>query len=179
MRGMVAGEERQDTTRCRPGGTIPRRVTVEPDGDVVVFLIGMPIDRPWKVQRWLPVFPAMPRMAKELQARPELGLLAVHQVGLPTFVRCRRSCGPLEAGARAPDPAHRPAWVARDRRVEESRGEVGIRHETCLVAAGCCEAICSGMPRIGPGAAGRIVDAVGRRARARGWMAALAEPASP
>ena len=37
----------------------PQRMTVEIDSDFVVFLIGMRINRPWKVHKWLPVFLAM------------------------------------------------------------------------------------------------------------------------
>ena len=45
------------------------------DGPFAVFLIGMRINRPWKVHKWWPVAMAMPRMIRELEARPELGLL--------------------------------------------------------------------------------------------------------
>ncbi|MGI8864236.1 MAG: monooxygenase family protein [Solirubrobacteraceae bacterium] len=34
------------------------------DHELVVFLIGMRINRPWKVRQWWPVFTAMPRMLK-------------------------------------------------------------------------------------------------------------------
>ena len=53
----------------------PQRMTVELEGDFVVFLIGMRINKPWKVHKWLPVFLGMPRMLKELQNRPESGFL--------------------------------------------------------------------------------------------------------
>ncbi|WP_439577225.1 monooxygenase family protein, partial [Elioraea sp.] len=81
---------------------IPRRLSAEIDGDFVVFLIGMRINRPWKLHRWLPVFLAMPRMLKELQARPELGLLGVRYLGRLSFVQYWRSFEQLEAYARAP-----------------------------------------------------------------------------
>jgi hypothetical protein len=53
----------------------PGRYTAEIEGDFVVFLIGMRLNRPWKVHRWLPVFAAMPRMLRELARDPERGLL--------------------------------------------------------------------------------------------------------
>ena len=34
---------------------VPKRVTAEIEGDFVVFLIGMRINKPWKVHKWLPV----------------------------------------------------------------------------------------------------------------------------
>lgn len=45
-----------------------------PDG-VVMFLIGMRINRPLEVHRWGPVFVAMPRMLRWLDQHPEAGLL--------------------------------------------------------------------------------------------------------
>ena len=44
------------------------RMTADIEGDFVVFLIGMRINKPWKVHKWWPVFSAMPRMLKELEA---------------------------------------------------------------------------------------------------------------
>ena len=35
---------------------VPKRVTAEIEGDFVVFLIGLRINKPWKVHKWLPVF---------------------------------------------------------------------------------------------------------------------------
>jgi hypothetical protein len=49
---------------------MPQRMAAEIEGDFVVFLIGMRINKPWKLHKWLPVFLAMPRMLKELRARP-------------------------------------------------------------------------------------------------------------
>lgn len=44
---------------------IPERLTAEIEGEFVIFLIGMRINKIWKVHKWLPVFLAMPRMIKE------------------------------------------------------------------------------------------------------------------
>src|SRR6476660_2178017 len=54
---------------------IRSRMAAEIDGDFVVFLIGMRINKFWKVHKWLPVFWAMPRMLRELAGRPDSGLL--------------------------------------------------------------------------------------------------------
>jgi hypothetical protein len=51
------------------------RLTSTLDGEFVVFLIGMRINRPLRVARWVPVARAMPRMIRELMARPDLGFL--------------------------------------------------------------------------------------------------------
>ena len=39
-----------------------RRLTVDIDGDFVVFLIGFRINKFWKIHKWLPVFLAMPKV---------------------------------------------------------------------------------------------------------------------
>ena len=83
------------------------------DGDFVVFLIGMRINKPWKVHRWLPVFLAMPRMIRELERDPDSGFLGATQGLLgasPTLVQYWRSFEHLERYARDPDAAHLPAW---------------------------------------------------------------------
>jgi hypothetical protein len=51
-------------------------------GDFVVFVIGMRINKPWKVHKWLPVFLGMPRMLKELKRQPESGFLGSISGGL-------------------------------------------------------------------------------------------------
>ncbi len=57
--------------------------------------------------------------------------------------------------------------MAFNKRIKKSRGDVGIWHETYLVRAGNYEAIYSGMPPIGLGKAGSLVDAVNARESAR------------
>ena len=44
-------------------------------------IIGMRVNKWWKVHKWLPVIAAMPRMLKELAAKPEAGLLGVQSMG--------------------------------------------------------------------------------------------------
>ena len=59
------------------------RVTAHVDGDFVVFLIGMRINKPWKVHQWWPVITAMPRMLKELEnAPPDTGFLGHTSLGM-------------------------------------------------------------------------------------------------
>ena len=65
--------------------------------------------------------------------------------------RCRDH---LERYARDRDALHWPAWVEFNRRMKESRGDVGIWHETYRIRAGDYEAIYSGMPAFGLGKAG-------------------------
>ncbi len=148
---------------------ISERMAVEIEGDFVVFLIGMRINKPWKPHKWLPVLLAMPRMLKELGRQPESGFLGSISAGT-LIVQYWRSFEHLEAYARSHDHQHWPAWVAFNKRMRESRGDVGIWHETYRVRAGQYEAIYSGMPRWGLGSVGDLVPASGRRESAAGRM---------
>ena len=153
-------------------GVMRERMAAAIDGDFVVFLIGMRINRFWAVHQWLPVFWAMPRMLRELAGRPDSGLLGFRfHNGLRNHlvVQYWRSFEHLERYARDPAGEHLPAWAAFNRRVGSS-GAVGIWHETYRVAAGQYEAIYHNMPAYGLGLASRLVPAAGRYATAAGRL---------
>ncbi len=145
---------------------ISERMTAQIEGDFVVFLIGLRVNKPWKIHKWWPAAMAMPKMLKELQAQPELGLLG-HVSGTKLSVQYWRSFDLLEAYAKNKDAAHLPAWKAFNRSVGRSQGDVGIWHETFLVRAGEYECIYSGMPPFGLGAATTVVSAAGSKDSAR------------
>ncbi|HEY4357512.1 MAG TPA: DUF4188 domain-containing protein [Acidobacteriaceae bacterium] len=145
------------------------RFTAQIEGDFVVFLIGMRINKLWAVHKWLPVSMAMPRMLKELFQQPELGLLhASTSVGgrTITVVQYWRSFEHLHEYAHARDKKHLPAWAEFNRRVG-GNGAVGIYHETYLVPAGAYECVYANMPRFGLAKAGEMLPAVGRMQSAR------------
>ena len=126
------------------------------DGDFVVFLIGMRVNKPWKLREWWPVFMAMRPMVDELEAHPEMGMLGAHygfMFGGPALVQYWRSFEDLERFARSPDSEHLPAWKLFNQRVRDS-GAVGIWHETYKVRAGEYETIYGNMPRVGLAAVG-------------------------
>ncbi|MFN8005569.1 MAG: DUF4188 domain-containing protein [Terriglobia bacterium] len=148
-----------------------RRVTAKIEGDFVVFLIGMRINKPWKLHKWVPVFQAMPRMIKELERKPESGFLG-HIMSFGVIVQYWRSFEHLESYARDQSRLHWPAWVDFNKRVGRSRGDVGIWHETYRVRAGEYECVYSGMPPIGLAKASTTVDAVGHLESARGRLGA-------
>ena len=141
------------------------RMTVEIEGDFVVFLIGMRINKFWKIHKWWPVLMAMRPMIKELERRPESGFLG-HIFG-PVIVQYWRSFEQLEAYARSQDHLHWPAWVDFNKRMGKSRDDVGIWHETYQVRAGEYEAIYSGMPAYGLGKAGKLMPVGAKRESAR------------
>jgi hypothetical protein len=152
---------------------IGKRMAAEMEGEFVVFLIGMRVNKLWKVHKWLPVFLAMPRMIKELQRHPESGFLGFNGYG-KVMVQYWRSFEQLEFYARNHDQRHWPAWTDFNRRVGKSRGDVGIWHETYLIKPGQYEAIYSGMPPFGLGKVGKLVPASGALERARDRVKAAA-----
>lgn len=155
---------------------IPKRVCAELDGEFVVFLIGMRINKPWKFWRWGLVAAAMPRMLIELARQPELGLLhARSHFGFPGIMSVQywRSFEALEAYAKNRDAAHLPAWQAFNKAIG-SNGDVGIWHETYVIKAGAYENIYNNMPPFGLGAAGTLTDAIGARQQAHQRLRARA-----
>ncbi|MEA2270511.1 MAG: hypothetical protein QOD55_1020 [Solirubrobacteraceae bacterium] len=159
----------------------PGRHVAQIDGDFVVFLIGMRMNRPWKVRRWWPVFRAMPRMIKELEAHPESGFLGATQGLLttgPTLVQYWRSFEHLERYARDAGAEHLPAWSEFNQLLRGS-GDVGIWHETYRVRAGEYETIYGDMPRIGLGAVGEHVPVGSTSATAAQRIGARPDDTSP
>jgi hypothetical protein len=145
-----------------------QRALARIEGDFVVFLIGMRINKPWKIGKWWPMVMAMPKMLKELErAPPETGFLGHTGLSLGKIVQYWRSFDHLEAYARSRDRLHWPAWVAFNRRMKDSRGDVGIWHETFRVRAGEYEAIYSGMPLYGLAKAGSRAAITAERDSAR------------
>ncbi|MCX3058243.1 DUF4188 domain-containing protein [Streptomyces beihaiensis] len=133
------------------------RTTAAAEGDVVIFLIGLRINRFWAVHRWLPLMWAMPMMLRELSRNRSLGLL--HHILLAqnpwTFyvVQYWESKEKLLTYAAAPDRLHRPWWARLNRYARNSRGQVGIWHETYAVPKGSYESIYGDMPPYGLGKA--------------------------
>lgn len=150
--------------------------------EVVVFLIGMRVNKPWKVAAWWPGFTAMPKMLAHLQAHPEKGLLAYRQAVLPAplLVQYWRSFDDLERFARDAADPHLEPWRRFNRRVAAS-GDVGIWHETYRVRVSDVETIYGNMPPTGLGAALGVVPVrPGKQsAAARIGARATDEPALP
>ncbi|MFI6943579.1 DUF4188 domain-containing protein [Streptomyces sp. NPDC050418] len=136
---------------------IEGRRTAAAEGEVVVFLIGMRINKLRRMRSWLPVFRAMPRMLRELAQDKESGLLGYRlMLGGPrlfTVVQYWETKEKLLAYAMDADKEHRPAWTAYNRSARNAGGVVGIWHETYVVPAGRYENIYVNMPEFGLGAA--------------------------
>ncbi|MGO1974185.1 MAG: DUF4188 domain-containing protein [Propionibacteriaceae bacterium] len=146
----------------------PQRMTHQYDGELVVFLIGMTINRPWRPDLWLPAFTAMPRMLKELSTDPDSGLLGfrVALEGMnPTVIQYWASVDKLYAYASDSAAQHRPAWAAFNRRARAHPWAVGIWHETYTVAG--AETFYGGTPLQGLAKATRRVPITRNSARER------------
>jgi len=150
---------------------IPKRITARMNQSFCVFLIGMRINRAWKLAKWLPVFFAMPRMPDELRRRPELGFLGGHLwFGRTTLVlQYWQSFEALTSYARQADLAHLPAW-GRFRQTVGDSGDVGIWHETYLISEGEYENIYHNMPPFGLGRVGQLAEATAYRNTASGRL---------
>jgi len=142
--------------------TINQRMTVKLEGDFVVFLIGMRINKFWKIHKWLPVVMAMPKMLKELKAKDsnETGFLGA-EFSTGTIVQYWRSFEQLEAYAKDRNGLHYPAWKDFNTKIKNN-GDVGIWHETYNVHAGEYECIYVNMPPKGLGKAGELVSVSGK-----------------
>lgn len=154
---------------------LTERLCAEVSGEVVVFAIGMRINRWWKVWRWLPVLMEMPLMLREQDADPAIGLLSVR----PTFglrnigvLQHWRSAEHVIAYANRAGGAHLAAWRRFNKHIGHS-GDVGIWHETYVVPRGRAESMYVNMPRYGLGVAGELLPAKGNRISARKRLAGL------
>jgi len=149
-------------------GIIEGRMTADVDGEFVVFLIGLRINRIWKIHKWLPVFLAMPKMLRELYQNPELGFVCQESwFGKTTImVQYWKSFEQLENYAKNKSSSHLPAWADFNKRIG-SNGDVGIWHETYLCQKGKYESVYNNMPRFGLAKFGNHVPATGKLKAAR------------
>jgi hypothetical protein len=138
--------------------------------EVVVFLVGMRVNRWRQVRHWWPVFVAMPRLLAELQRHPEQGLL-----GARTFwsgrvfmvVQYWRGVEELGRYARAAEMKHAPAWQRFYRSGASGSGAVGVFHETYAVPRESIESRYVAMPPLGLGAAVGTAPRAGHRRASR------------
>lgn len=135
-------------------GILAGRHTVDSDRDVTVFLIGMRVNQPWKVRKWLPVAKAMPPMLRHLSRDKTSGLLGFNQwVGRTTMLLSYwESPEHLQRFAADADAPHLEPWRRFVRSVGDD-GTVGIWHETYVVPAANREVVYVNMPAFGLGKA--------------------------
>lgn len=160
-----------DTPRTPHNMLHTARMTARPEGEFVVFMIGMRINKPLHLHKWWPAALAMPRMLKELYRQPELGFLS-HEMWFSRtiiLVQYWRSMEQLMAYAKAKNAAHLPAWQRFSRSVGTG-GSVGIWHETYQVQPGRHESVYVNMPAFGLGKVGPLIEARGGLQSAAGRL---------
>ena len=147
------------------------RLTSSVEGEFVVFLIGLRINRPVMVHKWWPVVSAMPRMIKELYRQPELGFIHAEMWFARTTIMVQywRSMPQLLSYAKSRTALHLPAWQAFNQSVG-TNGSVGIWHETYAASPGTYECIYVNMPPFGLGKAGTLRTASGESQSATGRL---------
>ncbi|WP_050181028.1 DUF4188 domain-containing protein [Domibacillus robiginosus] len=142
----------------------PGRYTTENTEDLVVFIIGMRINKPAAINKWLPVFNAMPGMIRELYTnKDDLGFLsAENYFGLKTtlMIQYWRSMDDLLAYAK--NEKHLTAWGNFHKKVGNNPA-VGIYHETYQVKSGNYESLYGNMPHFGLGKALKHIPVTAER----------------
>lgn len=145
------------------------RFTAKTDRPFIVFLIGMRINKWWRLDKWLPVASAMAPMLQTLFANPEKGFLHAEffwNLTGPVLIQYWSSFEDLEKFARNLSDPHIGPWKRFNQAIGAD-GSVGIWHETYTVNPGQFESVYANMPRFGLAAAAEHVLAVGRRETAR------------
>lgn len=135
----------------------PGRYTIQQGEDIVVFIIGMRINKWHAVRKWVPVARAMGPMIRELYQNKELGFIHVDASftgkGI-TMIQYWKSFDDLKSYAKA--PKHLTAWRSFNKTVRKNDA-VGIYHETYVVPHKQYEAIYANMPEQG------LAKALGRQ----------------
>ena len=137
------------------------RQTAHIEGDFVVFLIGMRINKPWKINRWVPMASKMRPMLKALSSDPDSGLLSFETGWMnrgPILIQYWRSFDHLNRFAKDPALPHLPAWRWYNKLIKAT-GDVAIWHESYIVRAGEYESIYGNLPRFGLAKAGELAPA--------------------
>ncbi|CAG7657796.1 DUF4188 domain-containing protein [Actinacidiphila bryophytorum] len=153
------------------------RFTTAGDEEVVLFLLGIRVNKARALRSWLPVVRALDPMLRELAADPRSGLLysRTQRYGLRevTLLQYWRSTDALIEFSHA--AMHRRAW--RDFYKVASRGtDVGLWHETYVVPAGHYESIYGSVPLTGLGIVQGLTP-IGRRTEtARDRLGGAGEP---
>jgi len=152
----------------------PGRYTAKLDKPLVLFLIGARINKILAFREIAWFASTMPKMLKELQAKPDAGMLWYRQYVSPPVILVQqywRSFDRLLAYAHDKDGHHFPMWAKFNKRLANNPA-IGIWHETYLVEPGKFECIYGHMPLFGLAAASDHVKAEGRLAAAKDRFAA-------
>lgn len=146
------------------------RFSVTNDDEIVLFLVGVRVNRIRMIRKWLPVVRAIRPLLREATAGEDPALLGyrVHRCGIREIVVVQYWRSVDELMAFADGAVHRRSWTDFYR-LATAGAAVGLWHETYAVPAGRYEAIYGIVPPLGLATVREKVP-VGRRnegARAR------------
>lgn len=153
-------------------GIVDGQVTAELDGGFVVMRLGMRINRLWKPHKWLPLIRANLAMLDELEANPDIGMLAYDtKLGIRNFenVLYWNSFEDLRSWAFDPDASHAPTMKGTMDRMAAS-DDVGIWHELYLIDDASYETVYYNTLPVGLGRAGTLHPTEGYRRTAAGRL---------
>jgi hypothetical protein len=135
-----------------PRGVVGGQYAATPDGEIALILLGLRVNRWWKVGSWLPPLMAMSRLIRELADRPDSGLLAPPRSYWSgrnfLVVQYWRSVEALGTYARDGSLGHLAAWRGFNR-TGAGTADVGLYHETYSVPASSMESLYANMPPSG------------------------------
>lgn len=162
-----------------PRSVVAGQFVGRPAGDeVVVFVVGMRINRLRRIWSWGPSFVAMPRMLKELEADPGTGFLGARTYWSGRVfmtVQYWDSVASLGAYAKDGGREHAPMWKRFNGRAAGT-GDVGVFHETYVVPRDRIESLYGNMPVFGLAAAGEHVPRSQRRRSQAGEQMGQQDP---
>ncbi|MDQ7007645.1 MAG: DUF4188 domain-containing protein [Acidobacteriota bacterium] len=154
-------------------GIVSGAVTAIHDRPFVVLLVGLRINKWWRVDHAWQALRVFRRLHRELEQNPAEGLLAYQWWwGHPMLsVQYWESWEHVEAWARRREGGHRQAWTDYAQRLRPA-GSIGVWHETYIIEPGKYETVYNAMPLFGLGrAVASVVPARGRAGRASGRIA--------
>ncbi|UOE96094.1 DUF4188 domain-containing protein [Alkalihalobacillus sp. LMS39] len=129
------------------------RFMANPNEEVVVFIIGMRINKWWAIHKWLPVAKAMPGMIRELYSNKKYGFLSLEStMNLRTIVSIQYWSSVEQLQAYAKEPLHTKAWKNFNKKCRNNSA-VGVFHETYIVSPSKYESVYVNMPIFGLGTA--------------------------
>lgn len=149
------------------GHAATNRMVADVDGDLVVYINGMRLNRLRAVREWFVAGRKLAAMFERLEADPDSGFLGYQPafMGLRTgaAIQYWRSLTDLKRFANDPDGPHVPAWRWYEDEVDEGGG-VGLWAELYVVEAGSYETFFRNVRDVG---LGRVVGVVPDAARER------------
>lgn len=133
------------------------RYTAETSKEFVVFIIGMRVNKWWRIHQWLPVALAMPKMMQALIPNKSLGMIHGEHFFrffpiTTTLISYWETFEQIDHFAHDKNLPHAKAWAQFIKSVGNN-GAVGIYHENYKVKSDSLECVYGNMPQFGLGKA--------------------------